>query len=644
MLKTIEIYGIINSMNKEELIKKIVAANIAYRTGEPIITDSQFDMLVEQAESIMDEIEFNTLRDSLNEGVVEFGTKVNHDFIMGSLDKIKNDDSKTLESFMDDYVHEKVNVSAKVDGISCRIRYVNGILVQGATRGNGYVGEDCTNKVKLIKNIPTYIPHKETIDIRGELVIYKNVKVDSDKNKRNICAGVIRRKEITTDVELVSFVAYTILNDKYSKVDQFKLLKEWGFDIAYNININKCDITSEMLTNLAKMEHDYDTDGLVICDVDAHNEAEKYRPKNTMAFKINELLTTTTIKDVVFDGPSKDGYFIPIAIVETVNLGGADINRATLHNLDYIEKLGIKIGAKVVIQKLNDIIPGVTSVIGYDEVLSDMIKEPCKCPCCGGDIKRDGVNLRCNNTACEGRNVYQIANFLKRIGVEGFAYDALKNELNILTFDDVINFESRMNPSLKNHVKFVESIDKFVYNKSAKDIFTSMNFEGLAEKLLTKIINFYGWDTLVGWFEQIKSGELSTSDMYTNMTNGSLPSGIGTAFIDRFCNGCITAWERTCMFTGNTKKYTGSVVDNADTQEIAIKGSICVTGSLNFGTRNEFQKFALEHGYESKSSVAKGLTYLINNNSTSSSSKNLKAQKLGIKILTEDEFMKILNT
>lgn len=191
-----------------------------YRLGSPIMSDREYDELLDEYKSLTSTDEYNLLRDSLHEGSVEHGVKIHHPYIMGSLDKIKNSDAKTLEKFIQTYINSELNISAKVDGISCRISYKKGRLDRAATRGDGYDGVDITDKIKYVKGIPDVLSENTDIEIRGELVILKSDMPDSDTNRRNICAGLINRKDYAiSDIQNITFIAYTVLGEKYAKKD-----------------------------------------------------------------------------------------------------------------------------------------------------------------------------------------------------------------------------------------------------------------------------------------------------------------------------------------------------------------------------------------------------------------------------------------
>ena len=624
-------------MKNEQLKQQIIIANNAYRKGNPSISDAQFDELVEKYKSLVSENEYNDFRDSLNESSVEFGTKIKHKYVMGSLDKIKNSDNSALLKFIKTHVKNILNISAKVDGISSVACYRYGKLVSLLSRGNGYEGMDYTDKAKYINGLPDKIDvfaKNDEIYIRGELVILDSEEIDTDTNYRNVCAGYMNSKYWKKeDISKVSFIPYSILGDTATKRTQFEVLNSVGFNCAWNENIDITDYDetnindlSEYLTERAKLKHDYSCDGLVLMDWDAYNEQDVYRPKNSMAFKINELTAITKLIDIVWEGPSKDGFIIPVAMLDPVELGGAMISRASLHNLDIIDKLGIKYGSKVEILKSGDIIPKIVSVVENSNNCMP-IDIPSVCSCCGTELIRDGVNMRCMNKTCVDQVVYQLTHFIKKLGVKS-ASNATLNNFGITSFDKLIAFVP--NKKYKSEVKLYDELYSKVFSQSKSKLLAAMNFVGLAEISINKIIDHYGYDAIENNFDY-------------ETAKSSLPNGIGDITLQKFIEGLPEALLNVNNIVNDVRwHYTQD--DSSKSNIVNIKGSICVTGSLKFGSRNKFLEFAKEHGYESKSGVSKGLTYLINNDVTSNSSKNKKAKELGIKILSEADFINMLNS
>jgi len=610
-------------MNKEELKLKILNANKTYREGKPIMTDIQFDDLVEQYQVLVTDEEYDAFRNSLH----EVAGKVKHPFVMGSLDKLKIEEPENIKKFIKNCIKTSMNVSAKVDGISCRLHYENGKLVSASTRGNGEFGEDLTDKIKYVKYVPEKIFVKDTIDIRGELVIFKKDfdRLEGFANARNACAGIMNKKYWDKDeIANVSFVCYTVLGPKYGKAYQFMLLDDNNFYVAYNCTYDKDLSTSdEVIDKLmadATKDYPYDVDGLVVCDSTYCNE-EKYRPDACMAVKTNQLIATTKVIDIAFEGPSKDGFFIPVAILEPVQLGGCSVSRASCHNLDYLEEKNIKYGSVVKILKSGDIIPKIIEVVDNTNVVD--IELPTTCTCCGNVLERDGINLRCSNKNCNDQVTHQIAYFIKKLGVKHTSEASLKN-FKIDSFDALLKFKP--NSRHKTEMKLADELVSKVFNRSKQELLAAMNFKGVGETLINKIVDFYGYDNL------------------TTMNFVGLPVGIGELTLQKFKDDLLENLEIVNKITLDSRYNYSDISQNNSRDVIAVKNgmSVCFTGKLNTMSRTEAENLAKTNGFDVLSSVNKKLTYLVTNTPDSGSSKNKKAKEFGTKVITEEDFLKLI--
>lgn len=612
-------------MNKEELKQKIVDANKAYRFGTAIMSDIQFDTLVEEFQVKYPD-EYDEFRNSLNEK--SNNAKIKHSYVCGSLNKTKYDEPKTVQEFLKKYCSKRISISAKLDGLSGIAVYRNHKLVSFATRGDGYNGEDLLDKAPYIKGLLQTLPKNQIgdIEIRGELILKFDdfeelCKTGSYSNPRNAVAGLMNRKEFKIeDISKVSFVAYTVLGPCYDKEFQFELLNSFGFETAWNIilDYDKNTIVEELF-NYANQQFEYETDGLVISSPTYCNEDE-YRPKAQVAFKTNTQTFQTRVIDVIFDGPSKNGLHIPVAVLEPVEIGGVIVGKATLHNLDFIEEKSLKIGSIVNVVRSGDVIPKILSVVKNDEKCVD-IELPIECNCCGSELIRDGVNMRCMNKDCHDQVIHQITHFIKKLGVKNASNATLEN-LKIFSFDDLIKFVP--NKKYKTETKLYSEILDKVFTKSKQDLLAALDIKDVGETLINKIVDFYGFDNVVA-----------------GKYNG-LPSGIGELTLNKFKENILENLEVVNKFL-NDSRYNYKEVTPSNSRNVVERiGSVCFTGALNTMTRSEASKKAEEAGYEVKGGVTKGLTYLVTNTPDSGSSKNKKAKELGTKVITEAEFLKLI--
>lgn len=635
-------------MDKDILKKKIIEANKAYRAGHPIMDDLAFDSLVETYQKLVSNEEFNAFRDSLH----EVKGKVKHQFIMGSLDKLKYELPEEVAAFIKTCA-DGLNVSCKVDGISCRLHYENGKLVSASTRGDGEYGESLTDKISYVKNVPMTIATSEkSLDVRGELVITKEdfAGLEGFANARNAVAGMMGRKDWNADdIKNVTFVAYTILGPKFSKDEQFSLLEDLGsFKVAWHKTYSSEEASSndfiDKMFELASVDYGFDTDGLVVCSPSYHNE-EKYRPDACKAFKINQLSAETTLIDVAFDGPSKNGFFTPVGIIEPVNLGGAEISRVSLYNLDFIDEMNLKYGSKVVLTRSGDVIPRITKLVCNPPTSKDIVL-PDICSCCGSKLVRDGVNLRCANKGCVDQVVNQIVLFIKNLGVKSASNATLKN-FGITSFKDLVEFEP--NKKYKSEIKLADELNDKMFSRSKLDLLCNMTcFDGLAETMLRKIITFYAskGSQLEDFFFACDLGGYSLN---TNMKSlwierYGLPNGVSDVTLDKFQSGLNDAYNNTMLIVNNLK-YHGhaAFLDNPEVSRKQSNGqSVCFTGTLSSMSRSQASEMAKNAGFEVKSGVSKGLTYLVTNNIDSGSSKAKKAKELGTKVISEKQFLALI--
>lgn len=639
---------------KEDLI----AANAAYRVGSPTMSDQEFDALLEQLQANISAEEYDSFRDALNDVSAESSSakKVTHRWIAGSLDKLKYEEPDKVCKYLAKHTTGKVNVSAKIDGISGIAKYVGGSLVSFATRGDGMVGSDITDKAPYIQGLKQKINAEEETYIRGELVVKKDIQKQRNmKAARNVVAGLINRGDWDPkDIQDVSFVAYTVLGDKYTKDEQFAFLEENGFETAWHIFYDidsyrysvekgkknkklvpavKEDVVDELFS-FATQDFPYDTDGLVISDGSYRNE-DTYRPDAQVAFKTNLQRFDTKLLEVEFQGPSKDGYYVPVGILDPIEIGGVMVGKCTLHNLDFMAKKGVKLGSIVSICRSGDVIPKLLGVVESSAQCID-VPVPEFCACCGTKLERDGVNLRCKNKCCKDQKLLQIEHFIKRLDVKNCSVATLER-FGIFSYDDLIAFKP--DSKHKSEVGLYDELDSKVFTSQKKDIFASLNFHGIAETTVGKIVDHFGLDKIL---EQVETGTDMPAWFDESIKVLGLPNGVGDSALSRFLDDLGDAVADLNKFIHSPRYKPAECTGDMSGAKPTLKGSVCFTGSLSV-PRSEAEHLAEAAGYEVKSGVNKKLTYLVTDDTESGSSKNRKAKELGIKVLTGAEFMKLVN-
>ena len=619
----------------EKIKSEIVEANETYRIGKPVMDDLSYDELLEKYKGLVSADEYSAFVCTLHEK----SGKVKLPYLLGSLNKLKCQEPETIVKFASKYAPNRLHVSAKVDGISACLMYKANKLVHAATRGDGEFGESLDDKIRFVKGIVEELPLpvKKDLAIRGELVILKKDFEDMDgTSPRNVCAGIMNRKRTSKewneyDLNRVTFVPYTVLGDEYTKVEQFQLLKDCGFNTAWHTVLQGYKYEqlrkdpaalADLMFEYATQELPYEIDGVVVSDTEYRNE-NKYYPDAQAAVKTNTMSAETTLIDVSWEGPSKDGVIFPVAIFENVMLGGTSVSRATLNNLDYISGLNIKYGCRIRISKRGDIIPAVDAVVSTPSGARD-IELPEECPCCGSKLSRDGVNMRCANPDCRAQKIYRIEHFIKKLGVMNASYKTLDN-FGIDSYEKLLSF--RPNPSKAMEKKLADELVNKVFRKSPEDIFAALNIRDLGEKIQKKIIGFYGWKNI--------------SDPVFGF-EGGLPSGIGDITLSKFKDARLENLRITDMFVKDVR-YSWTESAESISKQVRVKGSICFTGALSI-PRGQAAKLAEDAGFEVKNAVSKGLTYLVTPDPNSGSSKNEKAKKYGTTVIDEAAFMELVKT
>lgn len=619
----------------EKIKSEIVEANETYRVGRPVMDDLSYDELLEKYKGLVSADEYSAFVRTLHEK----SGKVKLPYLLGSLNKLKCQEPETIVKFAAKYAPNRLHVSAKVDGISACLMYKANKLVHAATRGDGEFGESLDDKIRFVKGVVEELPlpAKKDLAIRGELVILKKDFEDMDgTSPRNVCAGIMNRKRTSKewneyDLSRVTFIPYTVLGDEYTKAEQFQLLKDCGFNITWHTVLQGYkyeqlrkdpDALADLMFEYATQELPYEIDGVVVSDMEYRNE-NKYYPDAQAAVKTNTMSAETTLIDVSWEGPSKDGVIFPVAIFENVMLGGTSVSRATLNNLDYISGLNIKYGCRIRISKRGDIIPAVDAVVSTPAGARD-IELPEECPCCGSKLSRDGVNLRCANPDCRTQKIYRIEHFIKKLGVMNASYKTLDN-FGIDSYEKLLSF--RPNPSKAMEKKLADELVNKVFKKSPEDIFAALNIRDLGEKIQKKIIGFYGWKNI--------------SDPGFGF-EGCLPSGIGDITLSKFKDARLENLRVTNMFVKDVR-YSWTESAESISKQVRVKGSICFTGALSI-PRSQAAKLAEDAGFEVKNAVSKGLTYLVTPDPNSGSSKNEKAKKYGTTVIDEAAFMELVKT
>jgi len=569
--------------------------------------------------------------------------KVIHDTPMGSLNKVNTpDELKDWFKKCNDLYKKNNNTdispyggvflsTEKLDGASVSLKYEKGQFVQGGSRGGGGVGENITRNVRRMKGVPLKLPVDFTGYVRGEIVLKRS---DLDKfpdisSARNGASGIASRID-GVGVEHLSVIVYSVEGKDFNReFDQFDFLESVGFDVPnYHLLSTLDDVVKlwQKYMDETRDSLDYEIDGLVIRLDEMATQLslgdENHRPKGQIAFKFEAPEAQTTVRDIIWQ-VGDTGRITPVAEFDPVFLLGAEIRRASLYNVSNVENLGVDIGAEVLISRRNDVIPACESVV---KPVGTVAKAPNKCPACGAATIRSGEYLLCTNKqSCPEQVKGRINKWVGELNILEWGEAILKKLIASGLVSDVADI-------YKLKVEDIESLDR-MGNKSAVNLITELdkfreisleNFlgglciEGIATSSVKLVIDS-GYDSL----DKIQK---MTINEFENI------AGFGVVKAEQFYNGLKENKNRIDDIIAAGVKIKGKIIG-------ALTGkSFCITGSLSM-PRAKMQAMIIDNGGSVKSSVGKGLSYLICEDPSGSSSKLQAARKNGTKLISEKEFL-----
>ncbi|MGN0164576.1 MAG: NAD-dependent DNA ligase LigA [Lachnospiraceae bacterium] len=555
-------------------------------------------------------------------------------------------------------------LSWKMDGLTVVLTYQNGELLRAVTRGNGEEGEVITNNARVFKNVPLKIPYKGELVVRGEAVIkYSDFEIinasienpdEQYKNPRNLCSGSVRQlnNEITAkrNVHFIAFSLFSASVDGDYIKDEFRFkeegycfLEKQGFTVVERKMVNSGNIVETINWFEKKIaENDFPSDGLVLTLNDiaygrSLGRTSKF-PRDSIAFKWQDETTETTLREIEWSA-SRTGLINPVAIFDSVELEGTTVSRASVHNVSVMEELKLGIGDRITVFKANMIIPQIADNLTG----SGNVNIPEECPVCGGKTAIKNANgirsLYCTNPECSAKKIKSFSHFVSRdaMNIDGLSEATLEKFISkgfIHEFADLFTLSQHKDAIItmegfgeKSYKNLLESINKassvnisnFIYALGIPNI-------GLSNARL--ICKHYGQD-----FNAVRNAD--------KLNLGNI-SGIGDVIADSFVE--YMNKPENIRIIDNCLKYI-YFTENEQTVSSPITDKIFViTGSVNsFSNRNELKSFIEQRGGKVASAVSGNTDYLINNDVNSSSGKNKKARELGISIISEEEFLKMVN-
>lgn len=651
------------SRQKQERMQELVtllnrAAKAYYQDAQEIMSNLEYDRLYDELTKLEAELGI-TLSDSptVNVGyeVLSELPKERHESPMLSLDKTK--EVEDLKRFVGD---QKAMMSWKMDGLTIVLTYRDGTLFKAVTRGNGEVGEVITNNARVFKNIPLKISYQGELILRGEAIIgYKDFEkineeiADIDaryKNPRNLCSGSVRQlnNEITAKRN-VQFYAFTLVQADgvdfhNSREKQMDWLREQGFEVVEHVMVTRDQVEDAVAEFSRKIvDNDFPSDGLVLVYDDiaygrSLGRTAKF-PRDSYAFKWADEQVRTKLLEIEWS-PSRTGLINPVAIFEPVELEGTTVSRASVHNISIMEELELGIGDEIEVYKANMIIPQIAENL----TRSGVRDIPEVCPVCGGKTEIRQVSnakaLYCTNPECQAKHIKSFSLFVSRdaLNIEGLSESTLEKFIDrgyVKEFADLFHLDR-----YEEEIKEMEGFGEKSFNNLKASV------EKARETTLPQVLYGLGIANVGLSNAKVICKEFKNdldAMLHADAEQLSEISGIGAVIA-----GTFTAYFQNPAHVGQLKNLLGELKIHAEEGEAKeqIFGGVnfVITGSVtHFANRKEVKELIESLGGKVTGSVTSKTNYLINNDITSTSSKNKKANELGIPIISEEMFLEMLD-
>ena len=655
-------------INYVEAIVKLNKWQDAYDKGQPLVSDKEYDDLyfkLCEYEANTGEISPDSPTQKIRYTIVTELRKVPHDedFPMLSLDK-----TKEISDIENKFRNKQWIAMAKCDGLSCRLIYQGGRLIQAATRGNGEVGEDITHNARVIKNIPKWIPHDGRLVVDGEIVCLAQdfaPFAEEYANSRNFAAGSIRLLDAAESAKRnLSFIAWDCIYDDESESSllsqQLEDLALYGFDI---VNYGICEVSVEEAIEFLKCSADAEglpIDGIVF-KLDNKNEyyaagTTSHHPSGAYAFKFYDEEYETELLDIEWS-MGKTGILSPVAIYDDVEIDGATCNRANLHNINTMTSLlgegGIIAGQKIWVYKANQIIPQISKAEEAGEILGadpayfrndpevKFLDPPKECPICGAptEIRQSDsgtIELYCSSDMCPGKLVNRLDHFCgkKGLDIKGLSKATLSKLIDwgwvtcisdICALGEVADlWANKPGFGSKSVTKLIDAI------WNARETTLAQYLSAISIPLIGKTYA----QKLADFFETYEEFRSAVTDGF----DFESLEGIGPEKADAIWSFDYTEADNLVEKGIITFKAKEAPLENSGNPLEGL--SFAITGKLKNYKNRDLLKAEIEaRGGKVVSSVSAKTSYLVNNDNTSDSSKNKTAKSLGIPIITEEELL-----
>ncbi|WP_051671482.1 NAD-dependent DNA ligase LigA [Oribacterium sp. P6A1] len=648
----------------KELVKTLnEAARVYYQEGNEIMSNFEYDRLYDELETLEKEtgvVLSGSPTQRVGFEVLSELPKERHNSPMLSLDKTKSVDD--LAAWLGD---KEGLLSWKMDGLTVVLTYSDGELKKAVTRGNGEIGEVITQNAMAFDNVPTRIGFKGEMVLRGEAIItYSEFEKINDsisdadakyKNPRNLCSGSVRQLDANVTrsrhVNLMAFALVSAVDENGESVDfsnsieaQYLFMKAQGFDTVDYKRVDKDNIgetvkwfSEEIKTN------DFPSDGLVLIYDDiaygiSLGRTAKF-PRNAIAFKWSDEQAETTLREVEWS-PSRTGLINPVAIFDAVELEGTTVTRASLHNISYCEDMDLGIGDRITVYKANMIIPQIA-----DNLTRSGNLRPAKmCPACGHETEIKSENetkfLYCPNPECPAKKLKNFSLFVSRdaLNVDGLSEQTLEKFIGhgfIHKYSDIFHLDRFRSEIIamegfgeKSYENLIQAAEKSSHTELYRVVY-GLGIAGIGLANARMLCRYFGDD-----IEKLK-----TADVETLLEIDGIGQVLAENIVRYFKDS-----EKMSELTELLRELDIKLQESPEDTPKTLEGmSVVITGSLtHFSNRKELQELIERAGGRAAGSVSAKTAYLVNNDITSTSGKNKKAKELGVPIVTEEDFIKIL--
>lgn len=658
-------------MDKFDIAARVKLLNKAseayYNTGQPIMSDTEFDSKLEELKQFEEEtgiVLANSPTHNVGAKVLNNIKEVAHKTPMLSLEKCHS-----VEEIIKFTNGHNLVASVKLDGLTVRLTYKDGNLILAESRGNGIVGSDVTEHIKQFTNVPLHINKEGTYVIDGEALIklddFAEINKNGEyKNSRNLAAGTLSSLDtsVVKDRKL-SWYAWEVVEGYRNNSFSETLInaQDLGFDVVPFANLSlalmSVNEAIDCFLDIAK-EKFLPQDGVVFKFDDIEygkslgNTSHHFR--NGIAYKVFNDSVETTLRNVEWSC-GKTGVLTPVAIFDTVDIDGSEVSRASLHNISVMEEIMDSpwVGQKIGVYKANLIIPAIrwAEQLNYDNQNSSnkqFFDIPSVCPICGASTKiiRDNESsvLYCTNDNCKGKLLGKLTHAASKnaLNIDGLSESTIEKFINLGWLNSIKDIYY-----LSDHKNEMKTLDGFG-NKSVEKLLSSIeksrntNLEHFlyslsilllgksASKIIAEAVNYE-------FCEFIRVMTLTGAKYFEYIP------GVGDVLInsmdDYFNKHCSEIWELSKEFTFDTPKSTMSeLIKSLDNKTFVITGSV-----NHYANCDELKADIIAHGGKVAGSVSSKTDYLINNDINSTSSKNTMAKSLNVPIISEDQFLEMIH-